>query len=492
MIPRNSKPFRPPASAFLRVFFFLFAVLLVLLDAPRAERFNAKTILIGDKGAALGGAFAGLADDATASFYNPAGLAHLERMRLNVSAQIAQYDRQEIRVHESRFLPYASFNISPSISAFSQRLGPFAYAFSLVTPQNELFRGERSLGGAGADSAGRPLYGEVRFDYSDVAKTHLAGPSLAFRLSPALSFGATVYGIYHTRLETTYFGQYRAEVGPGGKPRRYFEQVLRRTLDRTGTGITGSVGALWRSRAFGMGVVLRPGGRTWIDLTDEQGLELFANQAPFPGAGAADSGGPVPTEAVIYHVKEGARQVERLPVELSLGFARAVGEGWTYSLQADFIAASASSYPSLTLEENPEAESGFDQFRPAERRFTVRKKPVLNLSAGLDWRFAKTHSLAGGVYTDLAQGPYDDRPQSWNKRVDYFGLSLSYAMEKPFSDSRFGMNGAWGNGSISHFRILDSPQGPQILTDGQGNAARPRESFDALLLGLFMSTTLKI
>jgi long-subunit fatty acid transport protein len=88
----------------------------------RADQFNHKIVLVGDKGAALGGSFAGLADDATATYYNPAGLTQIKNVKLNVSAQLVQYQKQKIGIAEGTDIPYNSFNFSPTITAFSQRM----------------------------------------------------------------------------------------------------------------------------------------------------------------------------------------------------------------------------------------------------------------------------------------------------------------------------------------------------------------------------------
>jgi len=82
-------------------FHILAGFCLAALQLPaRADIFNHKIVLVGDKGAALGGAFTGLADDATATFYNPAGLTQIKNIKLNVSAQVIQYQMQKIGIAE--------------------------------------------------------------------------------------------------------------------------------------------------------------------------------------------------------------------------------------------------------------------------------------------------------------------------------------------------------------------------------------------------------
>jgi long-subunit fatty acid transport protein len=223
--------------------------LAVLMGIPAslwADAFNQKVILVGDKGAALGGAYAGWADDATATYYNPAGLTLLKQAKLNVSAQIAQFQQQEIRISENTFIPYQSFNFSPTITSFSQKVGRWAFGFSIVTPQNDLFRGEQDLESDYRSTASDEVCSGVEGDtpcvtrlnlrYSDVAATNLIGPSLAYQWSDRMSVGFTLYGIYSTQLEKTTYGGWDAiYLDLEHEDAARFQQIdLIRNVDQTG------------------------------------------------------------------------------------------------------------------------------------------------------------------------------------------------------------------------------------------------------------------
>jgi hypothetical protein len=66
-------------------------------------------------------------------------------------------------------------------------------------------------------------------------------------------------------------------------------------------------------------------------------------------------------------------------------------------------------------------------------------------------------------------------------------------MMKQYTESRFGISGAWGRASISHFQWGQAEGGkPVVLSQSNGSIYRPRMDFDAIVLGVFMSSTLKI
>ena len=62
--------------------------LLLLTPTARADFFNERNLLIGERASLLGGAFTALADDATAGYYNPAGLVQAPGFTVSASADV--------------------------------------------------------------------------------------------------------------------------------------------------------------------------------------------------------------------------------------------------------------------------------------------------------------------------------------------------------------------------------------------------------------------
>ena len=481
---------------------------LALCSLPAAaDLFNNKIVLVGDKGAALGGAFAGLADDATATFYNPAGLTQIKNIKLNVSAQVVQYQMQKIGIAEGIDIPFHSFNFSPTITAFSQRMGDWAYGFSIVTPQNDMFAGEQDIEAAYRETtpgelcyeaAGAPLpcYASQNLSYYDVSKTTLFGPSGAVKFSEDISLGFTLYGIYYAQLEKTAYGGWNAGYvgGDGDDLARFRENSVARTVNQTGLGLTGSFGMLVRmSRDFSFGVNASPGRMVWIDRSEEQRVEFIdADTLAVPGQDHY-----IATRAQVYNETRSGRHTEISAPALALAVSWRPATRLLLAAQTDYHLGSIYSYTGFTPEEEGvTGRSGFEVLRPVEKRYTITKKSVVNFSGGADVGIIRGYSLALGGYTDFSQGPDEDRPSSWDRNINYYGLTVSVGMDRELTESRFGAGMAYGDASMTHFQWVKTAGGQPILqreiVGGVSQVARIRRDFRAYSFCIFLSSTLKI
>lgn len=469
-----------------------------------ADMFNHKIILVGDKGAALGGAFAGLADDATATYYNPAGLTQIKNIKLNVSAQIVQYQKQKIGIADGTDIPYNSFNFSPSITAFSQRMGKWAYGFSIVTPQNDLFTGEQKIEGAYRDTdpnqlcyetADNPLpcYSKLNLSYYDVNKTTMIGPSGALKFSDNISLGFTLYGIYYTELEKTAYGGWDANY-VGGDPddlSRFHETSVTRSVNSVGMGGTGMFGILVRmNQGFSFGVNASPGSLVWVNRTEEQHVLDIKNDS----LSTPDQTVPIASKAkTVYSLTGDEKHTEVSAPSLSLAASWQPIGPLTVTAQTDYYLGSLYSYTGFTPDGGL-GRSGFEDLSPVKKKYTIEKQSVVDFSGGLEWKIMKGYSVAVGGYTDFSQGPDDDRESSWDRNIDYYGGTFSVGMDKDLTESRFGVGMAYGDAAITHFKWIKTSGGqPVIEADPvKGGPARLRQNFDAYSFGIFLSSTLKI
>ncbi|MEN9808846.1 MAG: hypothetical protein RLZZ488_413 [Pseudomonadota bacterium] len=81
----------------LRNFLFSIAAALIVLESSPASAgpYNFSDVLVGDRAMGMGGAFAGVADDASALYYNPAGLGYATSPSLSAAVNAFQYTRRE-------------------------------------------------------------------------------------------------------------------------------------------------------------------------------------------------------------------------------------------------------------------------------------------------------------------------------------------------------------------------------------------------------------
>lgn len=470
----------------------------------RGDLFNHKIVLVGDKGAALGGAFTGLADDATATYYNPAGLTQIKNIKLNVSAQVVQYQKQQIGIAEGTEIPYNSFNFSPTITAFSQRMGNWAYGFSIVTPQNDLFTGEQKIEAAYRDLNPNekcyelpenpdPCYTKLNLSYYDVSKLTLIGPSGAMKFSDNISLGFTLYGIYYTQLEKTAYGGWDANFVGGNEDdlSRFRENNVTRTVNQVGLGATGTFGILVRmNQGFSFGVNASPGSLVWIDRTEEQRVDYMESDSlAHPGQTFA-----IPTRSqIVYNETRKEKHTETSAPSLSLAVSWKPFERLMLTAQTDYYMGSLYSYTGFTPDTlYAKGRSGFETYAPLEMKYTIEKAAVVNFAGGMDFKVMKGYSVAMGGYTDFSQGPDDSRPSSWDRNIDYYGGTISLGMDKDLTESRFGIGFAYGDASMTHFQWTKTDGGqPTLQTDDIG-IARIRQNFQAYTFGIFLSSTLKI
>lgn len=469
-----------------------------------ADQFNHKIVLVGDKGAAVGGAFAGLADDATATYYNPAGLTQIKNVKLNVSAQLVQYQKQKIGIAEGTDIPYNSFNFSPTITAFSQRMGNWAYGFSVVTPMNDLFTGEQKIEGAyyDPDTSGvcysgdgtTPCYSKLNLSYYDVSKSTMIGPSLALKYSDKISLGISLYAIYNTQLEKTAFGGWDAMYvgGDADDLSRFRENNVTRSVTQTGLGATGMIGALVQlTDGLSCGINLSPGSMVWVNRVEEQRVEVLANAGIIAGAGDT-----VNTFApAIYNLTGTEKHTEVSAPSLTLGVSWRPIDRLLLVAQTDYYLGSQYTYTGFSPDTlTARRRSGFEAYAPLEQTYTIKKNAVADFSGGFELQVLKGYSLACGGFTDFSQGPDDDRPASWDRNIDYYGFTVSVGMDKDLTQSRFGVSMAYGDASITHFQWSSTSGGRYgLLADpNTGELIRPRQRFDAYNLGVFLSSTLKI
>jgi hypothetical protein len=243
-------------------------------------------------------------------------------------------------------------------------------------------------------------------------------------------------------------------------------------------------------QGLSFGVKADPGSLVWVDRNEEQRVEYFDNERLVDGV----SDTVIKTNSIVYNLDRQVKHTEVTAPSLSLGIS---WQPWSWIMitaQTDYRMGSLYSYTGFSpvAVDSSLVRSGFEVLKASEVIYTMEKKDVVNFSGGIDLRLNNEYSLTGGGFTDFSQGPYDARPASWNRRIDYFGFAVSLGMDKELTQSRFGCSAAWGQASITHFQWVKAEGGqPRLAVDNYG-IYRPRREFDAFNLGIFLSSTLKI
>lgn len=236
------------------------------------------TAEIGAQGMGGNGAYVARAEDNTALFYNPAGLARLEFNEFSVQASPyfskSFYSNPGLSTWDADNTFDGLYNIFANWS-FGERV---AIGFGSATTHN------MDVGWDDADFPGRFLSTGSRFRMQE----HMAG--LAFRLSDNFSFGANV------RLGQAEYETSSLRPRPLDDQNRALFYEMNETIDTDGDGTGYSVGLLYRSsRRFAIGATYQSAMDLSLDGTRNFNLATRADDvraqersaALFANSGAA-------------------------------------------------------------------------------------------------------------------------------------------------------------------------------------------------------------
>lgn len=217
----------------------------------------------GARSLALGGAFLGLADDATAAFSNPAGLTNLSKPELSAEGRHWNYRTSYLNGGGP---PPAPFNYSRS-NDDANGLSFASFVFPGKNWAVALYRHEQAHFVANINTQGTKLglfgtppvqfYARPIDGRSDVRITNFGG-SIAVRLGEALSLGASVVAsqynqkIKDTRYDATFDSN--GNIVGRGAVNNYDSATGEQTK------VTVNVGVLWKpTRVVSLGAVYRRG-----------------------------------------------------------------------------------------------------------------------------------------------------------------------------------------------------------------------------------------
>jgi long-chain fatty acid transport protein len=229
----------------------MFAGVLALWSVPAfSDAFqsmaNQRNNLPGSRAALMGGAFTAVADDSSASFYNPAGLAKIKENRLELSA--TSYRSSSLVYHETvNEEPFREKSdvIYPSFVGGTSRFGWLTLGYSFMTLdarniyQQDKYDNISTVDGV-ANSYSRT--------YQESSTYIWAGASAAIRLTDSLSFGSSVF-YYQRNIE---FTSNEIITMNGGDILSVNE-----TLKTLNTGAASVNGLHWRGETLSLGLAVK-------------------------------------------------------------------------------------------------------------------------------------------------------------------------------------------------------------------------------------------
>lgn len=364
---------------------------------------NYDNSLVGLAEAVEGGAYLARTQDASASFYNPAGLAAADT---SFSASASGFVLSQLR----------SQTLGQSTSHSRIETSPGYFAVVVGTP---LFKTDGVRLGFGVTNAvswspsgidevleappasGRRLTYSSKVGFSTLIPTL----SVGFKLTPTVRLGAGV-GLAHTEYSDT--ETFSGELPISGSPAR-FVSVLRASDDVYHVAL--SAGVQWdAARQITVGAVVRAPG---LRLTSGS-LVTYESITEVPGL----------TTTASFRDDSGAFQY-KLPLELSAGVAY---RGRSFQAEIDVrYHASAGQYtfyrsarPMQVTTQNPDASISQSTQPFADVVYSTRA--VANVAAGASYHRGKALAFHAGFFTSFS--PIGNAALTPFQRADLYGATV--------------------------------------------------------------------
>lgn len=440
---------------------------IVLLAPPlapsmaEAQRENYEAVLVGERAAGMGGAFTGLADDASAAYHNPAGLAQIRRRGFSLSASGYSYysrtARGVISAEDERVdLDQAGVLVYPNETSYVLPLGEHGdlahtVALSLFVPYGFEWEGVQDL------SLDRSFQLETNLFSASDEQVYLVGPSYAMRIG-SFHLGVSVFVLHvHADATRSLTATFNEDAALATYRTSSFEYTSGSFF-----GLTGTAGVLWvPNDYFALGLrmrlpALRIGGSAETFYTESSSF-------------VADDAATMTTSVLELH-QDVYANIEgdvnyHVPVSFSLGFSAGVPDRFRISADVRLY---------LPLDSYELVEGGLVRASPMQRELpggTVReidtlirdpgRRLVVNGAIGFDVRFLHEFFLLGGLFNDMSAVP--DEGLADLGQVDMWGASLGVSRRTDSTTFTLGVTGRFGFGETSGIRFERTSEGPAVL-----------------------------
>ncbi|MDD5774157.1 MAG: hypothetical protein PHX78_11905 [bacterium] len=411
---------------------FLFLCVNILFACPiSADEYHNQQVLVGEKAAGLGGTFVAIGDGAEACYYNPAGLTQLKIAYLSVSSQIIEY--KEIKgKFVDRDTKLTSMSFVPSFWGFAKDVGGYKFGFSIVVPEFDASEMHEHYNDIQYISL---PFNAIRIDQTNNDQTYLIGPSIAKKINPNLSFGATLYLRYSNISErnTQYFN-----LDTSGA-----KFIMEDNLEKSGKALGGMgiFGLLYKPGneiKLGLSLKLNTSSANTIDIMNRN-YKFGSGLSPsLNGFNNAYSENQVKYNSIVP------------PVIV-------LGSSWQASKKINF-AADISYQPETDYNTKTYGLDTATLTTYEEKTDRIELKNVFNINFGTEYMLDNNIPFRFGFFTDKSTAPKVSGSKLDNNgdlarqpiHVDNYGVTVSSGILSQNSTMVFGIKYGWGNGRVTN------------------------------------------
>jgi hypothetical protein len=368
----------------------------VLLSATSAARAgNYESFFLGTEAALQGGATTATARLGTAIWYNPAGLARVDRSAIDASVTAFSLSLGQnvdlastLPGSEATRLKAVAFDVVPAALTYARQLSFGGGGFGLFVPEQNTQLLRTRLRAPGATGEGAR---ELSVDIYSRQQSYHGGPAFGFSLGPRLDLGGALFVVYRNSLDNS---------------------SLAGALDTAGTPILLTVHTAQDEQTFGIqpvaGVQVHPGAGWELGFVvrlptlrvfrQSQAIEMSLLATP----AIADA---PPAFVDDFGEDSGFAGGVMAPLQMHLGVASEIAGG-QLSLDGSYRAP----YSNAAL--------GIDE------------RAVFNLRVGGRIPTSENVTLGAGLFSDRAADRLADNPDG--RRIHYYGASFGIQLDTKY------------------------------------------------------------
>ncbi len=388
---------------------------------------NYQNYLVGERAAAMGGAYTALADDASGAYYNPAGTAFSAGSSISASANLYGYvtTTQQDALGAGRDVSSRGFNPIPSSVGSLFKVGepapygrPITLGFQVFAP-NSFTRDTELLT---TDAAGRDLALSERINWNVM----FLGPTAAYRMSEGLSVGAGAYLQYASYS----FRQASLTADAAGTSAQRW-----RLWELDSFGVVGNLGVNYRD---GM---LHVGASVWSPTIELAGDSTRTSYC------TAIASGPCSATAPSSRTSERGKARFLEPLHGTLGVA--IAEHRSFAVALDVSLYAPVKFDLVDLAGTPHIDNHV----------------TVNANVGGELYVTRKIPLRLGFWTNLSANrePSVSSPQNRVEAIDFYGISAGSGYLSDKGATTVGFNYAFGNGTVLRDAGVTKTSGQMLL-----------------------------